>query len=264
MLDIKHCLITANKAARAAGQFLKLNFGKKHTAEFKSAHDVVLKADKQSEEIILKTITESFPDHNFYSEESGEINSGSNYSWFIDPLDGTNNFYAGIAYFGVSIALKYCGDIIAGVVYNPITDQMFQASKGNGATVNGTKISPSANEDINKSVVSFIKGHGTFDGGRLEESSKELEEFLEPKFRRMLKMWAPALDWCLLASGGIDAVISYESELEDQYAGTLIAQEAGASVVGFNGEKYDTSVLKILATNSKLKPDFLSLLKDFA
>ena len=253
-------LQTAKDAALKSGLLLKENFGGKHIISFKSEHDIGLEIDKQSEKIILSILKKKFPSHSIYSEESGFINNDSEYTWFVDPLDGTNNYFAGIAYFGVSIALKQSDDIIVGVVYNPITDQMFTAAKGGGAYLNGEKIIPSSITKLRKAVLSFIRGHQTFDGGDLEKISAELENYLPRHFRRTLTMWAPSLDWCLLASGGIDALVSFESEKEDLYAGLLVAKEAEVEIKSFSGKIYNTSINRIIAANKNLSKHIIELL----
>ena len=254
----------AIEAAMKAGDILKADFGKDHIATFKTAHDIGLEIDKRSEKIILELINRTFPSHSIYSEEIGEVDNQSEYTWFIDPLDGTNNYYAGIGYFGISIALKLQNDTVVGVVYNPVTNQMFCAAKDSGATLNGERISPSEIKEPNKAVFAFIRGHRTYDGGTLEQTSELIGNHLPPRFRRTLNMWAPALDWCLLAMGGIDVLVSFESELEDQYAGTLIAQEAGAEVINFEGKPYDSEDTRIIATNPFLKKQVIELLRNFA
>jgi len=263
MDDSSLFLKTAKDAALKSGLVLKENFGGEHKANLKSEHDIGLEIDKQSEDIILSILIKEFPSHSIYSEETGFINNDNKYTWFVDPLDGTNNYFAGIAYFGVSISLIQSDEIIVGVVYNPITDQMFTAVKGKGAFLNGEKIIPSSIDELNRSVLSFIRGHRTFDSGVLEKISGELENYLPRHFRRTLTMWAPSLDWCLLASGGIDALVSFESELEDQYAGTLIALESGANVVGFDGSKYNTTMLRIAGSAPGIKDELIKLLENY-
>ena len=130
--------------------------------------------------------------------------------------------------------------------------------------MNCVELSPSKIDVTERAVLSFIRGHLTYDGYVLEKTSATLETFLPKHFRRTLKMWAPALDWCLLAAGGIDVLVSFESELEDQYAGTLIAQEAGVDVFSFSGNPYNDEVTRIIATNSGLKDQMLKLLRDYA
>lgn len=263
-MNLDSFLNTAKEAALLSGKLLRDNFGKDFTPEYKSSHDVGIEPDKQSEKIILDIIGAAYPRHTIYSEEAGELLKDSDYTWYVDPLDGTNNFVAGIAYFSVSIGLKYRDELIIGVVYNPMTDQMYEASKGNGAYLNGDNIMPSSTDRLDKAVLSFIKGHYTYSDDTLRIRSEELEKELDNSVRRKLSMWAPALDWCLAASGKIDAVVSYESEFEDQYAGTLIALESGINVTDFMGKSYTTGMKKIATAGSNLKIPLLDILSKFA
>jgi myo-inositol-1(or 4)-monophosphatase len=263
-VNLESFLNIAKRAAAESGKLLKANFSKDFSPEYKSSHDIGLEIDKESERIILDIISRTFPGHNIYSEEAGQLLKDSEYTWYIDPLDGTNNYFAGIAYFAVSISLKFRDELIIGVVYNPVTEQMYEASKGKGAYLNGTSIRPSSMETLDKAVLSFIKGHYTYSVDALRIRSQELEREIENSVRRKLSMWAPALDWCLAASGRIDGIISYESELEDQYAGTLIALEAGMNVVGFNGEPYKTEMKRITASGSELLSPLLNITSKYA
>lgn len=257
-------LFLAIESAQACGKYLLQEFGKQHTPVYKSEKDVGLIVDKESERIVLSTIQKTFPTHNIYSEEIGEINNQSDYTWYIDPLDGTNNFYCGIGYFSASIALKEKDKLVVGVVYNPVTNQLFSASLGEGARLNGKAVTFSKNNvSLSRSTLSFIKGHRTNFDGNMNNQSIELERFLSAKFRRILTMWAPALDWSLLAFDFIDVLISFESELEDQYAGTLIAQEAGIEITNFNGNKYSLGDPKIIACRKELTQEVLEFLNKY-
>ena len=203
---------------------------------------------------------EEYPMHNYYSEELGEIQNNSKFNWFIDPLDGTNNYFAGISYFSVSIALLFENEIIVGVVYNPISNQFFEAVKGGGALLNGVSISPSHNSDLKKSVCSFIQGHIISESQELAQESMDIQNKLLINFRRVISTWAPALDWALLAFGGIDALISFESELEDMYAGLLIAKEAGVKIRNFEGNYFQIGDSRIIASNNSLTESLFSIL----
>jgi len=260
---LKEYINVAKEAALKAGELLKVKFGEKQNIRFKSEHDVGLEADVNSEEIILHVIRENFPDHNIYSEESGKVDNGGEFIWFVDPLDGTNNFAAGIPYFGISIALLKNNEALYGVVYNPISEQFFEAEFGKGAFLNGVRISPSKIEEPEKAVLSFIKGHATYNDKIVFEKSIKLEESLSKPFRRKLSTWAPALDWALLASGGIDLLVSYLSEPEDFYAGALIAKEAGVTIKNFDGEDYKFGDGKIIAGNETLVKRIISTLSGF-
>jgi myo-inositol-1(or 4)-monophosphatase len=255
-LDLKKYLEATKIAALTAGKYLSENFGKKHKAKFKSANDIGLAEDIESEKIILSIIQEKYPDHNYYSEEFGEINNKSKFTWFIDPLDGTNNYFAGIPYFSVSIALLFENEIIVGVVYNPISKQLFEATKDGGAFLNGVPISPSSNSDLQQSVCSFIQGHDLKDSPELISIKSKVSN----NFRRVISTWAPALDWALLYFGGIDVLISYESELEDMFAGLLIAKESGVKITNFSGKDFKIGDKKIFASNNMLHKSTLKML----
>lgn len=258
--DVEKYIEIAKIAAGTAGKYLAENFGKKHIAHFKSEYDLGLDVDKKSEVIILDILKEKYPMHNFYSEEIGEVRNQSKFTWFIDPLDGTNNYFAGIPYFAVSIALLFENEIIVGVVYNPISNQLFEAVKGEGAFLNGKSIHASQNVNLKKSVCSFIQGHSISASGDLAQESRDIKNKLSLNFRRVISSWAPSLDWALLAFGGIDALISFESELEDMYAGFLIAKEAGVKILNFDGCDFKIGDSRIIASNNYLHESLFSIL----
>lgn len=249
--------------AREAGAYLLKHFNEEQNPVYKSKFDVGLSVDKGSEEIILNKIRSSFPSHNIYSEEIGIINNESEFTWYIDPLDGTNNYFVGIPYFAISIALIHNDQPIVGVVYNPILEQLFTAVKDKGAYLNGHEVIRGKKMNNAYSTLSFIKGHSIRDINSKETKAVEIEHLLSSKFSRVFKLWAPSLDWCLLASGRIDALISYNSELEDMFAGLLIAQEAGIKVCDFNGKIYQKGDSKIIASNNLITTDLIKLLEPY-
>jgi myo-inositol-1(or 4)-monophosphatase len=136
---------------------------------------------------------------------------------------------------------------------------MYEASKGKGAYLDGKPLRPSAIQNLDMAVVSFIKGHYTYSDDTLKARSLDLELEIGNNVRRKLNMWAPALDWCLAASGSIDGLVSYESELEDQYAGTLIAMEAGMNVTDFKGNPYTAGMKQIIASGDCLYEQLLKI-----
>ena len=261
---LNNYLEVAVKSAREAGAYLLEHFNEKRNPIYKSKFDVSLPVDKGSEKIILKNIQASFPSHNIYSEEIGSINYEGVFTWHIDPLDGTNNYFVGIPYFSVSIALLQNGQPIVGVVYNPISNQLFTAAKSKGAFLNGEAIIRRKKNNEIYSVLSFIRGHSNSGKNTEEILADEIEQILSGKFSRVLKMWAPSLDWCLLALGRIDALVSYESEFEDMFAGLLIAQEAGVDVCNFNGKSYNRGDRKIIASNEYFTNDVIELLDPYS
>ncbi len=152
-------------------------------------------------------------------------------------------------YYSITIALLYEGETIIGLTYYPAMDQMCSAAKGRGAFLNRASISNSEIDSCEYAVVSFIKGHLTAENAHQQSMAAEIETRLRELFRRTLSTWAPALDRTLVESGGIDTLVSFESEVEDQYVGTFIALEAGCRVAGFDGFPYDHSVCRIVATS---------------
>lgn len=263
MDQLDNYLEIAIQSAKEAGAYLLDHFYENHSPLYKSEFDVGLLVDKESEGIILKRIRNAFPSHNIYSEEIGAIKNESNLTWYIDPLDGTNNYFLGIPYFSVSIALIKNGEAIIGVVFNPITNQLFTATKGGGALLNNKKIESKIEKQNPHSVLSFVKGHSLGCAEDSDLQAKEIEHVLSNKFSRVLKMWAPSLDWCLLALGKIDVLISYESELEDMFAGLLIAQESGIKVYNFDGKEYQSGNHRIIASKKSIIPDVTQLLKNY-
>ncbi|MEK7097380.1 MAG: inositol monophosphatase family protein, partial [Patescibacteria group bacterium] len=145
------------KIAKKAGKILLKRYGQTHKVEFKSKNNLVTEADKKSENYIVKKINRRYPDHEILAEESGkkpisEI-SEEHIRWIIDPLDGTTNFAHGFPFFSVSIGIEKDGEMIGGIVYIPISKELFHAGKYMGAFLNGRKISVSDAENLDKSLL---------------------------------------------------------------------------------------------------------------
>lgn len=262
MSELEKFLGVAKKSAKEAGRLLTEYFSKDFNPFYKTDFDFVLEVDKKSEKIIVDNIRRNFPSHNICSEEMGSIDHKSEYTWFIDPLDGTHNYYAGISYYGISIALNSNSETIIGVVYNPTTNQLFSAIRGMGAQLGQSELICISKKISPYSTLSFVKGHKK--SGETDTEANQVEQKVSANFTRVLRMWAPALDWCLLAQGKIDALISYESEREDLLAGLLIAQEAGVEVYNFDGRKYQYGNNKIIASRRESIKRNLEFVKPFS
>lgn len=217
-----------------------------------SIADVVTQVDVKSEKEILRRLHRDFPTYNFYSEENGENDNGSNRTFVIDPLDGTNNFVLGIPNFTVSIALFEKNEIIAGVIYAPMIDQMFYATKGGGTYFNTKKISVGNSEDITNATVSYMRDY--LGSEKFEENV--VDKLNDVNVKRVLRNWSPAFDFCLLAKGTMEIIINNEMELHDFAAGKIIVREAGAYIVDFDGnnERNDRNNVFVVA-NSKSNQD---------
>lgn len=219
-------------AAIRGGKVVEKYFGQVLEAEEKSnVGDLRTRADTESEQAILRSLTQSFPNFNIYAEESGETDNESEYTLVIDPLDGTNNFVMGIPDFAVSIGLLKGDEAVFGVIYNPVINQLYTAEKGKGAFLNGKQIHVNRETDIKRSTISYTCGYDT----DRSYTDHVINELRIQEVKRIIDHWAPAFDYCLLASGRIEAVISKEGDLEDYVAAKLIVTEAGGKVTSFAG-----------------------------
>ncbi|MGO0062367.1 inositol monophosphatase family protein [Brevibacillus fluminis] len=254
----------AIQAARAAGSYLKECFNEKSIPDEELHNDVKLPEDKESERRIIEVLHRHFPAHSIYSEEVGALDREEEYLWIIDPLDGTNNYFIGYPYFSVSIALQHAGEIVLGVVYNPIADQMFWAEKGKGAFLNGNPLHVNERAERKMAV-------GTYVRGRHSVTREQELAFTEPfmlETKRLMRNVGPALDWCLLARGWIDYVVMQKSGIMDVAAGILIAQEANARVTYWDGSPYqhqpfdETHLPSLLATNGVLHEELRKLIAE--
>jgi len=248
------------KAAHAGGQVLRKYFGKAlNPIEKSTLWDFQTEADIESEKAILEILKTKFPKYNIDSEEKGKFNNGSDYTLIIDPLDGTNNFVMEIPNFSVSIALMHKKEAVAGVIYQPIIDQTYFAEKEKGAYLNGKKIKVSNIMNPNRATIAYNCGYKT----KRSFIAKSLSNLTNGKHKRITVNWSPAYDYCLLASGKIESVITCQTELCDYAAGKLIAQEAGAKIIDFNGKKeinYSNSSFTI-SNNNKINKYVFDIIK---
>src|SRR5438876_11748476 len=134
---MKHYLDAAENAARAAGGLLRKNFHRSQHVNVAEAHDIKLAIDVETQELITKALLKKFPEHALYGEEGIVGDQKSNHQWVVDPLDGTVNYFYGIPHFCVSIALRFLGEIIVGVIYDPMREEIWATQKGGPATLNG-------------------------------------------------------------------------------------------------------------------------------
>lgn len=235
------------EAAVAGSQILLKYFGQTlESAQKSMASDIRTKADLESETAILAILRREFPDYNIYSEEAGRIDKGSDYTFIIDPLDGTNNFVLGIPNFSVSIGLLKNEETVAGVVHLPLTDKTYWAEKGQGAWLDGQRLKVSAEDEITKSGVSIVRGYA-FQKGFLSRVMVRLED---QRTKRVMVNWSVAYDFCLLAAGKIEAVINNDTEIYDYIAGKLIAAEAGALITDFQGQPGQDKDSVFVASNA--------------
>jgi len=237
-------------ASKAGGKELSKYFGKAIEVFNKTTiADFRTTADLASEKAILGYLQKRFPDFNYFSEEKGWIKNGSEYTFVIDPLDGTNNFSLGIPNFSVSIALQKNKKVIYGVIYNPILNEVFWAERGKGAFLNKKRINTNNSHDLKQATVSYTCGY--------KDSGIALEKLIRTtnklNVKRLTTNWSPALDYCLLASGKIDSVICNGNDIYDNAAGKIIVREANGVITKFNGAKeQDELSTYFIASNNKI------------
>lgn len=253
----------AKQAAYSAGEFLRNNLDGKGDILYKDEthKNPSSSADRGAEEIIIHLIKGNFPGHSFIAEEGGGGERSSDYIWLIDPLDGTVNFLHKRRYFGVSIALSYCGDIILGVVYNPVMDEMFTAVKGESAFLNGERIRVSTITRLDESLLSM--GFPYDRNSRAFSRSVKYFGYLARDGQAIRRDGSTALSLCNVACGRYDGFCVDGNEVWDYAAGVLIVAEAGGKVTDFKGKLFCTGSGngEVLATNGRIHEAVLKCLE---
>jgi len=247
-------------AAKSAGEILLKHYreGMYRTA-WKQDTSLQTTADLESEKEIIDKILSRFPGHSIESEERGPVSTSSSYKWLIDPLDGTENFVLGIPYFSSSIALCEEGKPIIAVVYNPVSDDLYTAKEGDGAFLNGRRIYVSNEVELKRARACFIPDFAT---KRMRQTAC-LRDKLYYECRRVLDTWSPALDWCLVANGKADFVVSVAGNPLHPDAGTLILEEAGGKITDFENRTFEyKNTGCIVGSNSLLHDQLLQLVSE--
>jgi myo-inositol-1(or 4)-monophosphatase len=236
---------TMQVIAREAGSLLMDYFQQHVKIEYKGEVDLVTVADRKSEGLILDRIRQQFPAHDVMGEEGGRIDSGSDYKWYVDPLDGTTNFAHGFPVFCVSLAVEYRGERIAGVIYDPSRDEMFAAERGGGARLNGQTIRVSATARLAECLVAT----GFPSHKRHKNPNIYFYHQLTLRTHGVRRAGSAALDLCCVASGRFDGFWEFNLNPWDTAAGVLMVEEAGGRVTNFSGGPFQLSSQETLASN---------------
>ncbi len=216
-------LEAAVAAAQAAGELLRQNFGSVLDVNEFAAHDIKLDLDVRAQDLITGILLERFPEHAIYGEEGIAGNQSSDFQWIVDPIDGTVNYFYSIPHYCVSIALRECGEIIVGVIYDPSRDELWQVAKGGTPTLNGKPIAVSARTQLSDATLSigFSKTKTTISAGL-----PLLENYVK-RARKCRLMGSAALDLAYVACGRLDAYIEQSVSLWDVAAGKILVESAG-------------------------------------
>ena len=232
--------------AREAGTLLMEFFRRRVKIEYKGDADLVTEADRTSEALIRKRIKEKWPSHDILGEENGLVDTGSEYRWYVDPLDGTTNFAHGFPVFCVSMALEHKGQRIAGVIYDPTRDEMFTAAKGSGACLNEEVMKISQTKTLAESLVAT----GFPSHKRHKNPNIHFYHQITLKTHGVRRAGSAALDLCCVAAGRFDGFWEFNLNPWDTGAGVLLVQEAGGKVTRFDGTPFRLDSREVLASNN--------------
>lgn len=238
-------LQTAQDAARAAAEVLEA-WADTFTVSEKGPADLVTEADLESQRTIREIIAARFPDHAFLGEEGDrDTTSHAEYRWIVDPLDGTSNYVHRFPYYCVSIALEQNGEMIVGVVFDPNRDEMFTASKENGARLNGRRIAPSTVDRLSEAlVVASLPVNVSVDQPAVRQFLSVLGVA-----QHLQRTGSAALNLCYVACGRIEAYFSTSLKPWDAAAGVLLVEEAGGRASTIAGGPLDVFVPDLLTSN---------------
>jgi myo-inositol-1(or 4)-monophosphatase len=233
--------------AREAGDLLMKHFGKVDV-EYKGEVDVVTVADRESEKLIVERLTKLWPEHDLVGEEGARRSHGSDYRWYIDPLDGTTNFAHGYPVFCVSIALEHRKELVAGVVFDPTRNELFAAEKGSGATLNGRLMHVSKIDDLAQSLVAT----GFPSQKRHKNPNIHFYHHITLKTHGIRRAGSAAMDLAYTACGRFDGYWEFNLNPWDTAAGVLLVREAGGTVSDTDGAPFDIASKEVVASNGLL------------
>ncbi len=221
-----HYLEVAIEAARAAGELLRQNFEQPLHVNSAEAHDIKLEIDVRTQDLITELLLKNFPEHALYGEEGIVGDQSAEYQWVVDPLDGTVNYFYGIPHFCTSIALRRKGEIILGVIYDPIRDELWTAEKGEAPELNQKPMRVSTRREVGEAVVSV----GLSKTGVTIAAGLPLLQDLVHRARKCRLLGSAALDMAYVACGRFDAYIEQGISLWDIAAGFILVETAGGKV----------------------------------
>ena len=240
--------------AREAGALLMQFFDRNIKIEYKGDADLVTAADRKSEALIRERIRQTWPGHDVLGEEEGLRDTGSEFRWYVDPLDGTTNFAHSFPVFCVSMALQDKNGMLAGVCYDPTRNELFAAERGKGATLNDRPIHVSKTAKLKESLV----GTGFPSHKRHKNPNIHFYHQITLRSHGVRRAGSAALDLCYVACGRMDGF--WESNLNpwDTAAGVLMVEEAGGRVTDFSGGPFQINSRETLASNGVIHAELMN------
>lgn len=253
---LNHCLTTAKRAVRSAEQIIKHYYKCAADVTIKEDLTPVTQADIECEEVIKQVLAADFPDFDFFGEESGKSNQGSDFLWLVDPIDGTKSFVREYHFFSTQIALMYKGEIIMGISHAPLFNETAWATKNMGAFIDGEKLS----------VSSFHKPEDScYSTGNLRSLTKSPDQW--QKLAQIMSLchktrgYGDFYHYHLLAAGKLELVIESDVNILDIAALSLIVQEAGGHISDLSGQPIDLNTTSILAGNPLSYQQAINIIK---
>lgn len=239
----------AFELARGAGAILLQHFGQARIASQKGPIDFVTEADLASEKFMVQTLQQEFPDHGIITEETEEKKTQTEYTWLLDPLDGTINYLHGYPHFCVTVALRKAGQIILGIVYDPSRDELFWGERGRGAYLGQKRLQASSTEELISALLTsgFPYDIATTPRTNLREFSDLALVSQGPRCSG-----SAALDLCYVAVGRVDGYWETGVKPWDTAAGGLLVEEAGGKVTDYHGGTWHPFMGEVLASNGRI------------
>jgi myo-inositol-1(or 4)-monophosphatase len=257
----------AAQIATEAGALLRDFYAQGVETEYKTDVDLVTVADRTSEQLILDRLAATFPEHGIYGEEGTRHHIEREYRWYVDPLDGTTNFAHGFPAFCVSLGLEHRppgtapeadGTLVAGVIYDPLRDELFVGERGQGAYLNGKRLHVSRAAQVGETLLAT----GFPSRARHMNPNAHMYHEITLRSHGVRRAGSAALDLAYTAAGRIDGYWEFNLNPWDTSAGVLLVLEAGGTVTGFDGQPCQLNSREVLASNGLIKDELLAIFAD--
>ncbi len=257
--SVEELLAFAGETARMAGGLLRKHAPQRHQVEHKGAVDLVTEVDRLSERAIVAAIHRVYPEHPIQAEEGTSQAASGSLRWIVDPLDGTTNYAHGYPCYSVSIALEQRGQIVLGVVYDPLRDELFAARRGGGARLNGRDISVSPVDRLTDSLLAT-----GFPYDIRTDPDNNLDHFARFALRTqgIRRDGSAALDLCSVAAGRFDGFWEMKLAPWDVAAGALMVAEAGGRISDFAGGPFRIDGRQMIASNGRIHDLMIEVLQE--
>ena len=267
MGESKQFVEIAEGIAREAGGLLREFYRRGVRAEYKGDVDIVTEADRASEKLITERLHTALPEHGVYGEEGTRSDLGAEYRWYVDPLDGTTNFAHGFPVFCVvlgcehrppGLAADQDGEMVAGVIYDPLRDEMFSAARGHGAKLNGEPLQVSRTKALQEALIAT----GFPSHKRHRSPNAHFYQEFTLRSHGVRRAGSAALDLAYVAAGRIDGYWEFKLNPWDTSAGYLLVEEAGGRITHFDGGKFLLDSREVFATNGLIHAEMQALFTD--